>query len=98
MYGICEAIDGEKDPQCLLPVFRIVECLAQLYPDPSGPLANYAEDLFEILGSYFPIRFTHVRDLFTLILFHTPCHICHIYADEFCGIMFYISLNDQSER
>ncbi|KAH6782324.1 hypothetical protein C2S51_007617 [Perilla frutescens var. frutescens] len=61
VYGICEAIDGEKDPQCLLHVFHIVECLAQLYPDPSGPLATYAEDMFEILGSYFPIHFTHPK-------------------------------------
>ncbi|KAI3455490.1 hypothetical protein Pfo_012153 [Paulownia fortunei] len=61
VYGICEAIDGEKDPQCLLLVFRIVESLARLYPGPSGPLANFAEDLFEILGSYFPIHFTHPK-------------------------------------
>ncbi|XP_042052468.1 MMS19 nucleotide excision repair protein homolog [Salvia splendens] len=59
VYGICEAVDGEKDPECLFLVFHIVECLGQIYPDPSGPLANYAEDMFEILGSYFPIHFTH---------------------------------------
>ncbi|PIN26041.1 DNA repair/transcription protein Mms19 [Handroanthus impetiginosus] len=59
VYGICEAIDGEKDPECLLLVFRIVENLARLYPGPSGPLANFSEDLFEILGCYFPIHFTH---------------------------------------
>ncbi|XP_011072433.1 MMS19 nucleotide excision repair protein homolog isoform X2 [Sesamum indicum] len=58
VYGICEAIDGEKDPQCLLLVFHIVESLAQLSP---GPLANFAEDLFEILGCYFPIHFTHPK-------------------------------------
>ncbi|KAK4427289.1 MMS19 nucleotide excision repair protein [Sesamum alatum] len=61
VYGICEAIDGEKDPHCLLLVFRIVESLARLYPSPSGPLANFAEDLFEILGCYFPIHFTHPK-------------------------------------
>lgn len=43
--------------------FRIVESLARIFPDPSGPLANFAEELFEILGSYFPIHFTHVRHL-----------------------------------
>ncbi|KAK4482009.1 hypothetical protein RD792_012925 [Penstemon davidsonii] len=58
---ICEAIDGEKDPRCLLLVFHIVESLAHLYPGPSGPLANFAEDLFEILGCYFPIHFTHPK-------------------------------------
>lgn len=76
MYGICEAIDGEKDPQCLLLVFHIVESLTRLYPGPSGPLANYAEDMFEILGSYFPIHFTHVRSLnSTLVLFCISCHV-----------------------
>lgn len=43
--------------------FRIVELLARIFPDPSGPLASFAEELFEILGSYFPIHFTHVRQL-----------------------------------
>ncbi|XAR50685.1 hypothetical protein NMG60_11005079 [Bertholletia excelsa] len=58
VYGICEAIDGEKDPQCLMITFHIVEDLGQLFSDPSGPLASFCGDLFEILGSYFPIHFT----------------------------------------
>ncbi|XP_024969500.1 MMS19 nucleotide excision repair protein homolog isoform X2 [Cynara cardunculus var. scolymus] len=61
VYVICEAIDGEKDPQCLLLTFHLVEMLAQLYPDSSSSLASYAEDLFNILGSYFPIHFTHPK-------------------------------------
>ncbi|KAI3766530.1 hypothetical protein L2E82_16594 [Cichorium intybus] len=61
VYVICEAIDGEKDPQCLLLTFHLVEILAQLYPDSSTSLASYAEDLFNILGSYFPIHFTHPK-------------------------------------
>ena len=61
VYGICEAIDGEKDPQCLMITFHIVNVLSRLFPDPAGPVASYAEDLFEILGRYFPIHFTHVR-------------------------------------
>lgn len=60
-YAICEAIDAEKDPQCLMLTFHIVEVLARLFPDPSGPLASYAEDLFEILACYFPIHFTHPK-------------------------------------
>lgn len=58
--GTFEAVDGEKDPQCLLQTFLIIKALVQLFPDPSGPLANYCADLFEILGCYFPIHFTHV--------------------------------------
>ncbi|KAG5619200.1 hypothetical protein H5410_019024 [Solanum commersonii] len=61
VYGICEAIDGEKDPQCLMLIFHIVELLAQLFPEASGPLENFAGDLFEILECYFPIHFTHPK-------------------------------------
>ncbi|KAL6559928.1 hypothetical protein OROGR_005045 [Orobanche gracilis] len=61
VYGICADIDGEKDPQCLRSAFCIVESLARLYPGPSGPLANFAEELFVLLGSYFPIHFTHPK-------------------------------------
>lgn len=42
-------------------IFHIVELLAQLFPEASGPLENFAGDLFEILECYFPIHFTHVR-------------------------------------
>ncbi|KAL0562327.1 hypothetical protein IC582_002781 [Cucumis melo] len=62
VYGICEAIDGEKDPHCLLLTFRIVELVAKLFPDPSGTLASSSSDLFEFLGCYFPIHFTHGKE------------------------------------
>ncbi|KAF3778089.1 MMS19 nucleotide excision repair protein-like protein [Nymphaea thermarum] len=60
VYGVCEAIDEENDPWCLLHCFRIVELLVDLFPDASGPLASFSKDIFEILGRYFPIYFTHV--------------------------------------
>ncbi|MCL7036269.1 hypothetical protein MKW94_016817 [Papaver nudicaule] len=66
LYGICEAIDEEMDPHCLLITFHLVELLAQLFPDPSGPLAGFAEELFGILGRYFPIHFTHPDDNFNI--------------------------------
>ncbi|KAL9323079.1 hypothetical protein ACSQ67_011132 [Phaseolus vulgaris] len=59
IYGICEAIDAEKDPECLMLAFRIVQSWAQLYPESSGLLATYAKDVFDILEPYFPIHFTH---------------------------------------
>lgn len=59
VYGICEAIDGENDPQCLLLAFRVIELLARLQSDSSDSLANFAGDLFGILDSYFPIHFMH---------------------------------------
>ncbi|XP_077210194.1 ARM repeat superfamily protein isoform X2 [Tasmannia lanceolata] len=59
VYGICESIDEEKDPRCLMITFHIVESLVKVFPDPFGPVASFAGDLFEILGRYFPIYFTH---------------------------------------
>lgn len=58
--GISEAIDGEKDPRCLMIIFHIIELYFKLLPDPSGPLPSVAEELFELLSCYFPIYFTHV--------------------------------------
>ncbi|XP_062096335.1 uncharacterized protein LOC133802111 isoform X2 [Humulus lupulus] len=61
LYGICEAVDGEKDPHCLLLAFDIIRALIQLFPDPNGPLENFSGELFETLSSYFPIHFTHPK-------------------------------------
>ena len=63
IYVICEAIDAEKDPQCLLITFHLVELVALKYPESSEELTSYAEDLFNILGTYFPIHFTHVSPI-----------------------------------
>ncbi|KAL5757752.1 hypothetical protein ACOSP7_020363 [Xanthoceras sorbifolium] len=59
LYAVCEGIDGEKDPHCLMLTFHIVEVVARLFPD--DLLANFAGELFEILGCYFPIHFTHPK-------------------------------------
>uniref|UniRef100_A0A1J3E954 MMS19 nucleotide excision repair protein n=1 Tax=Noccaea caerulescens TaxID=107243 RepID=A0A1J3E954_NOCCA len=61
VYAACEAIDGEKDPQCLMVAFHIIELLAQLFPSPSGPVASEASGLFDIIGCYFPLHFTHTK-------------------------------------
>ncbi|KAF9613791.1 hypothetical protein IFM89_011515 [Coptis chinensis] len=42
--GICEAIDGEKDPQCLMLTFHLVADIARIFPDPFGPLAGEVEN------------------------------------------------------
>ncbi|KAF8393447.1 hypothetical protein HHK36_021691 [Tetracentron sinense] len=62
VYGICEAIDAEKDPRCLILTFHLVEILARMFPDPSGPVASFSGELFDILGCYFPIHFTHPKN------------------------------------
>ncbi|AES97516.1 hypothetical protein MTR_5g055460 [Medicago truncatula] len=50
-FGICEAIDEEKEPECLMLVFHIVESLARLYPDLYGLLASFARDIDSLLCS-----------------------------------------------
>jgi len=60
LYWICEAIDEEKDPECLKLSFHVVEVVMKLFPDPSGLAAQYACEIFEILSKYFPVYFTHV--------------------------------------
>lgn len=60
VYATCEAIDGEKDPPCLMVAFHVVELLARLFPSPSGPVASEASDLFEFISCYFPLHYTHV--------------------------------------
>lgn len=57
VYGICDAIDNEQDPQCLSIIFHIIKVLGKLLPD----VADLVEDIFDKLGSYFPIHFTHPK-------------------------------------
>lgn len=104
IYGICESVDGEKDPHCLMLTFRIIEVLSQLFPDPSDALAGFAHELFEILGCYFPIHFTHVSFLHDNLL----CYInelsytiqmsvenCNIYLIKFkLSIQFFFRTNE----
>ncbi|KAL9268702.1 MMS19 nucleotide excision repair protein-like protein [Drosera capensis] len=61
VYGVCQAIEGEKDPHCLMLIFRIVKVLAEMFPDPTGPVANVAEEIFDNLGCYFPVHYTHPK-------------------------------------
>ncbi|ONK69772.1 uncharacterized protein A4U43_C05F26550 [Asparagus officinalis] len=59
--GILDAIDGEKDPRCLILTFHIAETLMRLFPDQSKSEESFAEEIFEILSCYFPIYFTHQK-------------------------------------
>uniref|UniRef100_A0ACD5UN90 Uncharacterized protein n=1 Tax=Avena sativa TaxID=4498 RepID=A0ACD5UN90_AVESA len=78
---ICQAIDEEKDPECLKLSFHLVEVVMKLFPDPSGLAAQFASDLFEILSKYFPVYFTHgagdnlglTRDELSMALMHAFC-------------------------
>ncbi|KAF8732141.1 hypothetical protein HU200_016108 [Digitaria exilis] len=81
LYWICEAIDEEKDPECLKLSFHVVEVVMKLFPDPSGLAAQFASEFFEILSKYFPVYFTHgvaddlnaTRDDLSKALMHAFC-------------------------
>ncbi|CAO1949082.1 unnamed protein product [Urochloa humidicola] len=81
LYWICEAIDEEKDPECMKLSFHVVEVVMKLFPDPSGLAAQFASEFFEILSKYFPVYFTHgagddlnaTRDDLSTALMHAFC-------------------------
>ena len=55
------AIDGEKDPRCLLLAFQIIQQVAAVYHSPkiiSTPLQSRAEEIIDTLSCYWPIKFT----------------------------------------
>jgi len=54
---VIRQIDGEKDPRCLLLVFRFVPFVTKLFN-----VDNCYEDLFEVVSCYFPITFSQPKD------------------------------------
>ncbi|KAK2080283.1 hypothetical protein QBZ16_000136 [Prototheca wickerhamii] len=65
------AIDGERDPRCLLLAFQLAKLVAQLYEaQPADSMkaaqlearADGVEELFDIVSCYFPISFTPPPD------------------------------------
>lgn len=60
IFGVIAAIEEEKDPRCLLLAFRIIQILGRLYPDPDGPIAECADEVFDVVSRYFPISFKPV--------------------------------------
>ncbi|KAL0055388.1 hypothetical protein WJX82_011614 [Trebouxia sp. C0006] len=62
--GVIAAIDGEKDPRCLLLSFQLSQQVVKIYEaSPSVPAAQESlqadyEELFDVVACYFPISFT----------------------------------------
>jgi hypothetical protein len=57
--GLVSAVDGEKDPRCLLLCLHAME--QALLPRPQGlgdTIASLTEELFNVTSCYFPITFT----------------------------------------
>lgn len=55
VFGFIQAMDGEKDPRCLLVCFECIHLIGQLLN-----LGPFVDELFEVFGCYFPIDFTPV--------------------------------------
>lgn len=53
-YGLVQAIDGEKDPRCLILAFKLVTFAVKHVP---GTL-RFVDELFDVICVYFPISFT----------------------------------------
>ena len=65
LEGFVSAVDGEKDPRCLVVVFALTAFLTrQCSPQ---TVQRHCEALFDVVGCYFPITFTPPM--------HDPHHI-----------------------
>ena len=56
---IVGSIDGEKDPRCLLTVFKIIPSTVELLKKTSA-IEEAAEELFDVVSCYFPITDTGI--------------------------------------
>ena len=56
LAGFIAAVDGEKDPRCLIVAFSLAAFL--LHQAPESAVTAASEALFDVLGCYFPITFT----------------------------------------
>lgn len=52
VYGVIQAIDGERDPRNLLFLFEFMPRFISTYP-----LKHFNEEMFEVFSCYFPIDF-----------------------------------------
>lgn len=52
VYGVINAIDGERDPRILVQIFDFIPKFLQRYP-----LRHLSEEFFEVCACYFPVDF-----------------------------------------
>ena len=52
VYGVINAIDGERDPRILLFLYEYLPSFLKTFP-----LGHLAEEMFEVIACYFPIDF-----------------------------------------
>lgn len=53
--GFVQAMEGEKDPRCLLVSLGIVKAMLHAFGQEIGPLI---EEVFDVTSCYFPVTFT----------------------------------------
>lgn len=56
LYFVISSIDGERDPNNLLLLFRILPQFLRNFP-----LGHLAEETFDVIACYFPIDFHEVK-------------------------------------
>jgi len=56
LYFVISSIDGERDPNNLILLFRILPQFLKNFP-----LGHMTEDLFDVIACYFPIDFHEVK-------------------------------------
>lgn len=57
VYGVINAIDGERDPRILFSIFDFLPSFLRTFP-----LAHLAEEMFEVCACYFPVDFHPAPD------------------------------------
>lgn len=55
--GVVNAMEGEKDPRCLLTCLGLAECILREFGD-SGEIGEVVEEIFDVTACYYPITFT----------------------------------------
>lgn len=62
LYFVISSMDGERDPNNLILLFRILPHFLKHFP-----LGHLAEETFDVIACYFPIDFYEVTNLNLII-------------------------------
>ncbi|VDK78265.1 unnamed protein product, partial [Onchocerca ochengi] len=88
------AISGERDPRCLILVFRLFCTLCKYFSSgdfPRNLFDVHASDLFDIVACYYPIEFNQNskdRTEITKELLVSGCESCLLIDEEFAPLVF----------
>lgn len=77
LYCVISSVDGERDPNNLILLFRILPQFLKNFP-----LGHLAEETFDVIACYFPIDFHEVK-----LKFNTN-YIIYIYINTNYNVFF----------